>query len=114
MVDVAPRFKIARIREPRYLADLHDCPCCIPGCQRGPIHAHHLTCAPEPKARGLKASDRYCLPLCVYHHSALHADGNERRWWGLWGIDASELCQRYWDGWLARTPGRNWWPGALA
>ncbi len=112
VVDVTPNFKVERIRDPRYVADLHECPCCIPGCRRGPIHAHHLICSLDAKARGLKASDIWCLPLCLYHHTALHAAGNERRWWETMGIDPIAFCRHYWKGWLARVPGRNWWPGA--
>lgn len=40
-------------------------PCLV--CGRSPSHAHHLTFV-QPKARGLKTSDEFVVPLCYLHH----------------------------------------------
>ncbi len=37
---------------------------------------HHLLRA-EPRGMGLKTGDNWSVPLCVFHHSELHRNGNE-------------------------------------
>ena len=85
MVDVFPILKTRthrldkhpsdRLRsEPhrRFVASL---PCCI--CGGRDVQAHHLLCAPEPKAKSLKPSDGWCVPVCVGHHAWVHSLGRE-------------------------------------
>lgn len=63
----APRPKRARRElDAAYMAWIHGWPCCVPGCSRWPVEAHHLV----PRSRG--GSDRTCLPLCDPHHDAFH------------------------------------------
>lgn len=100
--------EVTRTRDPAYLAWLHTLPCSVPGCTRGPIHAHHITCSPEPKARGAKASDLWCLPVCHTHHQgpqSIHETGAEQEWWSSKGIDPIALCEALWAEWHA-TKGR--------
>jgi hypothetical protein len=63
--------------------------------------SHHLTHA-QPRARGLKVSDAYSVPLCVPHHDpnhrgSVHHDGDEAAWWELWGIDPLAEAARLWN-----------------
>lgn len=81
-------FKTPRVRSRRHLDWIATLPCVIPGCTRyrETVVPHHLTCGPEPKARSLKASDHFTLPLCHRHHGpgfpgSLHDRGDERAWW---------------------------------
>ena len=90
--DVTPDFKIPRTRCPEHLEWLRTLPCAIPGCHHTPSQPHHLTCAPEPKARGMKAGDVWAVPLCWRHHDArsgqsVHYRGDERSWWAAYHLD---------------------------
>lgn len=100
---VTPNFRQKRIRSPKHLARLRKLPCSIPGCRPyWQVVAHHLTCSPQPKARGLTAGDDWAVPLCLAHHGpgfagSLHDAGNERSWWARKGIDPLALAERLWD-----------------
>jgi hypothetical protein len=91
-----------RVRDAAHLAFIRGLPCSIPGCRRGMIEAHHLTCAPVAKARGLKVGDDWTVPLCAGpsgHHTgvgSVHRHGNERVWWQSWGIDPISLARSLW------------------
>lgn len=87
-----PRLKVGRWRSRLKLAFVGAMACVVPGCVCLPVQVHHLTCGPEPKARGLKAGDEWTVSLCVGHHTALHAMGNERRWWALLGLDGETVA----------------------
>jgi hypothetical protein len=94
---VEPMFKVARIRDPAHMAFVRTQRCAVPYCQRGPIDSHHLTAGHgEGKARGLKASDRFCAPLCHHHHMQLHARGDERAWWREQRVDPLLICELLW------------------
>lgn len=103
MTEIEPRFKVPRTRSVGYLAFLGVGQiCAVPGCHATNCQVHHLTCGPEPKARGLKSSDLWCLPICFSHHDpnsrdSIHAVGDERSWWRDRGIadPVTELCLRY-------------------
>lgn len=101
MGDVVTRFKVARIRSKPHIRRLRSLPCSIPGCCQQPVDAHHLTFGAEAKARGMKASDHFTVPLCrwVHHNAAskfgVHATGNEREWWAKHGLDALALARSH-------------------
>lgn len=89
--------KVERLRCQLYRTWIRTLPCSVPGCLSTQIDAHHLTCAPEPKARGLKQSDLWCVPLCWHHHRptssySVHHKGAERAWWSTCGIDPVALA----------------------
>jgi hypothetical protein len=86
-----------RTRFDRHLAWVRTLPCCVPGCRATDVQAHHLTCSPDPKARGSKASDRYTLPICADHRRALHERGDERAFWNDLGINAVALAAHPWN-----------------
>lgn len=94
-MQVTPNFKQPRIRSRAHMAWLATMPCTI--CDRKPVQVHHLTSSPEPKARGLKAGDLWCVPLCVRHHSDLHNMGDERAFWELHKIDPIRRCEFWWN-----------------
>ena len=110
-----PNQKVSRIRCAAHLAWLRTLPCCVPSCRSGlKSVVHHLLSGPEGKARSVKASDRYSIPLCDPHHNpgspgSVHHDGNERRWCEARGIDPVEMADRLWTESLAsgRTPDEN-------
>jgi hypothetical protein len=94
-----PNFKVPRVRSKSHMAYVAAQPCIV--CLWQYVQVHHLTCSPDPKARGLKAGDNWTLPLCNEHHLAgfpgsLHDDGNERRWWAAHGIDPIAAAEQLW------------------
>lgn len=94
-------LKQPRIRDAGHIKRLHLCRCAVPNCWRSDIEVHHLTCGPEPKARGLKAGDDFTLPVCRNHHDpnsrdSLHFMGDERKFWEKFGVDPIALAQGHW------------------
>lgn len=55
-------------------------------CQGIEVQAHHLLRA-APRGMGLKAGDNWVVPLCYYHHSELHRNGDEVEFFELYGWD---------------------------
>lgn len=91
---------VARERSPAYLAWIRQQKCVVPGCWGRPCEAHHLLHCPEHRARGLKASDRYVVPLCCGHHrgnDSPHGWGNEQDWAAHHGFDMIATAQFYWQ-----------------
>lgn len=41
----------------------------------------------------MKVDDKYTVPLCRTHHMELHANGDERLWWDLQGVDPEEFLR---------------------
>ncbi len=92
-----------RIRDRDHLRSVASQPCLI--CGRLPAHAHHLTFA-QPRARGLKSSDEWTVPLCALHHRELHDRGNERAYWQDKNIDPQQTAQKLWEQRL-KTPSED-------
>ena len=91
----------ARWRSKAHLDHVRAQRCCVPGCFRQPVEAHHPLKGPERKARGMKASDHNALPLCGGpdggHHrgqDSPHHDGDEDRWMERHGIDRDATIER--------------------
>jgi hypothetical protein len=86
-----------RQHDKKHLAFVADRPCVICRAVGNGIHAHHIKMAdarvlkPQSSNIGMKADDRYTLPLCSYCHNELHAMG-ERKFWGTFHVDASLLA----------------------
>lgn len=102
MVDVIPLLKTRtrrlckpeteRLRsEPhrRFVASLK---CCV--CGGIDVQAAHLAFA-QLRARGLKAGDQFCVPLCLRHHAAFD-DGGGAAWWDRLGIAPLPIARRLW------------------
>jgi DNA recombination protein Rad52 len=88
-----PFGKIQRHRDREHLKRVAAQPCLV--CGRNPAQAHHLTFA-QPRARSLKVSDEWTVPLCALHHRALHDHGNELTWWQTKGIEPIGIAQALW------------------
>ena len=94
---------------PEHLAWIVQFPCCVPGCGRWPVQAHHprIPGGPEPLAMGRKCSDRHALPVCAACHlnsdAAIHRVGGEGRWWWLLGVDPFALGAKLWDQRIAES-----------
>ena len=67
-------------------------PCLI--CRTNAVDAHHLTFA-QPKALAKKVDDKYTVPLCRNHHMDLHANGDERLWWILQGVNPEDFLREH-------------------
>ncbi len=85
----APR----RIRDKEHLKFVASQPCLV--CGRSPAEAHHLRFA-QPRAIGRKVSDEWTVPLCATHHRALHAVGDEKRWWKACDFEPIGQAERLW------------------
>lgn len=54
---------------------------------------------PKRRERGMgkKNDDRFCIPLCHYHHMGLHNNGNERDYLARFGVNnPTELALYLW------------------
>lgn len=85
-----------------YLAFLHLLPCVVTG-SRVNIQAAHISFPNAPlghygRARGLKASDRWTLPLSADEHARQHSM-NERDYWAGVGIDPHVLALSIYGLW---------------
>jgi DNA recombination protein Rad52 len=89
-----------RIRDKDHLRFVATQPCLV--CGRLPAQAHHLKFV-QPRARGLKTSDEWVVPLCAVHHRELHDRGDERSFWESRSIDAEGAAQKLWTETRAGT-----------
>lgn len=82
-----------------HLALIRKLPCTV--CHVRPSDAHHLKCGPARKERGvaLKATDRWAVPACRFHHDDLERIGsrNEAAWFDSRGVNAVELANALWQ-----------------
>lgn len=76
--------------------------CCIPGCKHAPPNdPHHLKSGEARGQRGIgmKATDRFCVPLCRRHHDQLEnlPSSQEIKWFQDMGLDdAHALADALW------------------
>ena len=74
-------------------------PCAI--CSKRPVEVHHVKFV-QPRARGLKVSDEFTIPLCPAHHREVEAaSGWEEFWWACEHIDIKAAMRSLWE----RGPG---------
>jgi hypothetical protein len=79
-----------RRENPRHLAFVRERPCII--CGIWPCDPAHIKFAdarvlkPLSSNIGMKADDRFTVPLCRRHHDEQHAT-SERAWWHSYHID---------------------------
>jgi hypothetical protein len=88
------------VKRPEFLAFVRQLPCIICHAEEDHadivIHAAHIRYASAIHGKGItgigrKPDDRWCLPLCSFHHvmggsEAQHNNG-ERKWWAEHHID---------------------------
>ena len=86
-----------------HLALIRKLPCSV--CHIGPgvhiIHPHHLKSGPARKERGvgMKATDKWAVPLCGFvHHREIERLGSrkEYEWFQDRGLDPYELAKALW------------------
>ena len=94
-MNVLTSFKVPRVRSRAHMSFVGTLPCCACG-RKGSTQVHHSLIGPEGKARGLKASDRYVLPVCFVDHNAIHALGDEASFWQSRGIDSLAIAEKLW------------------
>jgi hypothetical protein len=110
-IQVTPRFKAPRnpnkprpitARQKRdgmsveYLAKIRKLPSCISWIS--PVEAHHLRIKAE-RGVGLRASDKWALPLTPEEHRSVHKVGSRREadWFRVRGIDCYHLAAALWS-----------------
>lgn len=104
MATVTPRFKAARTVSERpgmskaYLAAIRRLPSCVSG--RSPCDAHHLRLI-EERGVGMKATDRWALPLTRAEHYGVHSVGSqlEVAWFSARNCNCYFLAAALWDAW---------------
>jgi hypothetical protein len=91
----------AKVKDPQYLSDLHDLPCCICSYYGEPqtteTTAHHVI---HGRGGNLKTADGLAISLCRDHHQdggggkvAVHQ--NPKEWKRRYGLDTD------WSSWCA-------------
>lgn len=97
--EIQPFSKTTKaVKRPAYLTWIRTLPCVVT--KRSDVQAAHLSFFRPDLGhfgRGMsqKASDRWCLPLCVEQHLLQHA-GNEQAYWRRHGIDPHLACLVLW------------------
>jgi hypothetical protein len=86
----------------KHLALIRQLPCCVTG-RAGPNDPHHLKSGPAAKERGvgMRATDKWLVPLCRSAHDELERLGSrsEDAWFRAHGIaDVVELAAALWHG----------------
>ena len=82
--------------DPNYVALIRQLPSCISG-QR-PCDPHHLRIKGE-RGVGLRATDRWCLPLTREEHMEVHRVGSRReeQWFLDRGVQCHVLARALWN-----------------
>jgi hypothetical protein len=91
------RQRLPRMEDPKHLRFIAACPCLL--CGRTDVQAAHIRYADHgagKRSTGMaeKPDDCFTVPLCIYHHAAQHAFGDERGWWENHGIDPVKVALR--------------------
>ena len=109
-VQVTPRFKSKstrrrlKARDRRYgMSDAYvllikQLPSCISG--QYPCDPHHLRVY-EERGVGLKATDKWAIPLTRIEHDQVHTVGarEEVAWFTAKGVNAYRLAELLWEAW---------------
>lgn len=78
-----------------HLANIRRLPSCLSG--QGPCEAHHLRFGPE-RGVGMKATDRWAIPLTAIEHRLVHTVGGkvEEAWFAERGVDCYLVANALW------------------
>lgn len=99
---------VLRQRDPReedskHLAFIRTQPCCLPFCKREAEPAHlrmnNLAIGKELTGKGEKPHDKFCVPLCPYHHRTgidCQHNSNEKAWWARTGLNPWAIAASLW------------------
>jgi hypothetical protein len=82
--------------DPKHIENVNKLPSCISGLK--PCDAHHLRIHNE-RGVGLRATDRWCVPLTRQEHMEVHRVGSkkEEEWFLARGIACYELANALWN-----------------
>ena len=107
MSNVNPNFRIKTTKKPsrrrtrpgmdaEYLRKIRSLPSCLSG--ESSCEAHHLRISAE-RGVGMKATDKWALPLTTHEHQECHRVGGklEVRWFSDRGIDCIGLATALWQ-----------------
>ena len=94
---VTPRFKKPRQNSEKHLKLIRQLPSCLTF-SPPPNDPHHLRCA-GGRGIGLKAEDRWTVPMTRREHSDCHLVGSKREleWFAERGIDVTALATELWE-----------------
>jgi hypothetical protein len=109
-----------RQRDPRqedrkHLEFIRAQPCCLPFCKRQAEAAHlrmeNLLIGKRETGGGERPHDKFCVPLCPYHHRLgidCQHDSNEKEWWERTGLNPWAIAASLWieSGGAARAAER--------
>lgn len=102
MIPKAPkrnRIKPKRLQDRKHLERVAGLDCCC--CGRSPCQAHHLigNYGKDGPVRGwgLRAGDKFTIPLCPVCHQNLHNDGNEQRYLAQFSVDGLAMAMKLWS-----------------
>jgi len=80
----------------KHLEMIRQLPCVVTG--RRPVEAHHLLRGPNVvRGMGMKAQDRWAVPVHADVHRKLHAFGNDYVYFQQWAINSTALAEELWD-----------------
>jgi hypothetical protein len=90
------KFDRSPFMSKKHLANIRKLPSCLSG--RTPCEPHHLRLA-EERGVGLKATDRWAIPLTHEEHMEVHMIGSklEEQWFVDRGLLCYILARRLWD-----------------
>ena len=91
-----PKFDRSTFMDKKHLENIRKLPSCLSG--RTPCHAHHLRLTGE-RGVGMKATDRWAIPLTPEEHRDVHTVGSskEEQWFYDRGLLCYILARRLWD-----------------
>lgn len=78
-------------RDAGHLAEVRRFGCWL--CHKMPAEAHHVRCI-APRSMGKRVSDYLTVPLCKFHHSAIH-EGCEQVMWALVDLDPRDFIRSF-------------------
>ena len=80
------------MRNPKRLSDIRKLPCVE--CGKSPADAAHSNFSEHGKGKGIKADDRYTIPLCRNHHMQfdlyVNKNRDESKEWFLKHLETTE------------------------
>ncbi len=89
--------KAKRVRCPAHTSWVRRHACCVPGCARRPIEAHHWRYglpAGDKAGTGQKPGDQWTISLCSGHHQEIHISGC-RTFEETYDIDGLALAREF-------------------
>jgi len=80
----------------KHLEMIRQLPCVVTG--RRPVEAHHLLRGPSVvRGIGIKAEDKWAIPVHPEVHHEIHALGNDQAYLEKHGINGTSLAQDLWN-----------------